>query len=150
MLVCFRSDWLLWLVARIGFDRGLITLVACDCIEFVLHLIIENEEYPRKAIETVRAFIVGKATIKEVNTAANASFAATVAADYVDTAFDINAAIDDVVIYATDTVYYHAYAADAATYAASAAGTDDFNKNKKNLPILCVKEFLGAYGKKIK
>ena len=74
-LACPRADWLLWLAGRIGIDKNLIILAACDIAESVLHLVPENEERPGKAIETVRAFVAGKATIEEVRAARAAAIA---------------------------------------------------------------------------
>ena len=75
-LSCPRGDWLLWLAARIGIDKNLIVFAACDCAESVLYLVPEGEDRPRKAIETARAFIAGKATMQEVRAARDAAIAA--------------------------------------------------------------------------
>ena len=129
-LACPRADWLLWLAPRIGIDKNLIILVACDCAASVLHLIPEGEERPRKAIETTRAFVAGKATEEEVRAAAadavwdatdatNAARAAARAARY---AADAYAA-------------YAAYFAAKAAYAARAfavIATSDFLAHATN------------------
>ena len=81
-LACSRADWLLWLAARIGIDKNLIILAACDCATSVLHFVPENEERPRKAIETTRAFVAGKTTIEELRAAHAAADAAADAAYY--------------------------------------------------------------------
>ena len=101
-LACPRGDWLLWLAPRIGIDKNLIALAACDIAESVLHLVPENEERPRKAIETARAFVAGKATKEEVRAAAAAADAAAT-------------------WHAADAAYYAAYAAYAAANAAAHA-----------------------------
>ena len=116
-LACPRGDWLLWLAGRIGIDKNLIALAACDIAESVLHLVPENEERPRKAIETARAFVAGKATKEEVRAAAAAADAAATwhAAAAADAAATWHAA---------DAAYYAAYAACHAAYAATNAVTD--------------------------
>ena len=115
-LSCPRGDWLLWLAGRIGIDKNLIILAACDIAESVLHLVPENEERPRKAIETARAFIAGKATIEEVR-AADAAYATWHAADAAYYAANAAYAAAD----AAAANAAAAYAADAAASSVAAA-----------------------------
>ncbi len=54
-------------------------LFACDCAEHILHIFEEvkpNDNRPRKAIETARLFVAGKATRKELVAAGDAARAA--------------------------------------------------------------------------
>ena len=96
---CKRGDWLLWIAAELEVDRKLVVLAACDCAETALRYVPNGEDRPRVAIETARAWCDGRATIKQVQAAADAADAA-----------------------ATDAAYAAAYAAaDAATAAYDAA-----------------------------
>ena len=74
--VADRGDWMLWLAAKVGVDRKLLVLAACDCAETALKHVPEGEDRPRKAIETARAWCDGKATIEDVEAAARAAEAA--------------------------------------------------------------------------
>ena len=139
-LACPRADWLLWLAPRIGIDKNLIILAACDVAESVLHLVPENEERPRKAIETARAFVANKATIEEAHAAARAAYTAS------------NEAADTSAVNAVDNVVYTAYAAyaiihdapDAARHAAFNTNTSQELSNivRKRIPWKLWKENL--------
>jgi hypothetical protein len=74
---CPRGDWLLWAAERVGVDRRLLVLAACDCAETALVHVPDGEERPRMAIETARAWARGEATIEEVRAAAGAAAGAT-------------------------------------------------------------------------
>lgn len=95
---CDRGDWLLWLAARVGIDRRLVVLAACDCAEPALVYVPEGEERPRVAIETARRWAAGEATIADVNAAygaaavAKAAYCAAAAAAVVAAYADANAA----------------------------------------------------------
>lgn len=107
---CNRGDWLLWLCGRMTDRPGWpshkdVVLAACDCAELSLKYVPEEKKRPRKCIKTVRAWVAGTATIKDVRSARNGAFAAH-AADYSDYSASYAAAS-----YAAS---YAAYAADAA------------------------------------
>lgn len=78
---CERGDWLLWLAARVGVDRRLLWLAACDCAEPALVHVPAGENRPRVAIETARRWAAGEATLEEVRSAA-AAYASAYAAAY--------------------------------------------------------------------
>jgi len=71
---CDRGDWMIWLLERLNFDRKVLAAIACDCAERVLHL--TDDDRPRIAIETRRAWIRGDATEAECMRAAKAAEAA--------------------------------------------------------------------------
>jgi hypothetical protein len=102
-LACERGDWLLWIAARLGVDRRLVVLAACDCARLSLHWIPDGEHRPRLAVEAAERWARGEAEIEEVRAAA---YAAACAADAAA---------------AADACAYAAYAADACAYAADAA-----------------------------
>jgi hypothetical protein len=78
---CERADWMLWLCTKMQDKHGWptrqeIVLVACVCAETVLPIFEKkypNDDRPRKVIETARLWAQGKATMKEVRSAANAA-----------------------------------------------------------------------------
>ena len=74
---CERGDWLLWLVAKAGVDRRKVVLAACKCARLSLRYVPKGETRPLTAIRTAEAWCHGKATIKEVRTAAYAAYAAS-------------------------------------------------------------------------
>ena len=121
---CDRGDWLLWVAAKLGVDRKLIVLAACDCARTVLHLVAKGEKRPRIATETAERWANGEASIDEVRAAdaADAAYAASASAAYA--AADAAAAA----AYAADTyedaadAAYAAITAAAAAYAAITAG----------------------------
>ena len=119
-LSCPKAEWLFLLAKRIGIDKNLIILAACDIAESVLHLVPENEERPRKAIETTRAFVAGKATKQEVCDARCAAAiinAGKRAIDIDDIAYAINAAQASAgCIFNTYSAYYSASSAIKASY----------------------------------
>jgi hypothetical protein len=91
---CERGDWMLWLAVWLC-DRKLVVLAVCDCAELALKYVPDGETRPKHCIDTARAWVAGKATLKEVKAAAHAASSAAHAA--------------------------HAYAADAAAADAAAA-----------------------------
>jgi hypothetical protein len=108
-LACERGDWLLWIAARLGVDRRLVVLAACDCARLALPRIPEGEHRPRLAIETAERWTKGEATIEEVYIAASAAYTA---------AYAVAAYAAAYAVYDT----YNAYDAyDAAVYAAAYA-----------------------------
>jgi len=40
---CHRSDWLLWIAAKVGVDRKLVVQAACDCAELALVHVPEGD-----------------------------------------------------------------------------------------------------------
>ena len=78
---CKRGDWMLWAAARLGVDRKLLVLTACDCAEIALKYVPEGEDRPAKAIATARAWCEGDATIEDCQKAAYAADAAAYAAN---------------------------------------------------------------------
>ena len=121
---CHRGHWMLWIAERLGIDRKLLVLAACDCVDRVLQFIPADESRPREAVETARAWCAGKATMAEVRAAVAAAYGAVIA---VDTSAAISAAS-----YAADSAYAAISAAHIAAdayavvhsvaYAAFAAG----------------------------
>ena len=107
---CERPDWMLWIAGRMcetpgWWTRQEFVLAACACAETVLPIFEKkypDDKRPRKAIETARLSAEGKASIKDVRTAAYAAYAA-------DDAATANAA------------YAAAYAASSAAAASSSA-----------------------------
>ena len=107
---CYRGDWLLWLAKKIGIELQPLTLAKGHCANTVRHL-MENER-SMKAVDMAIAFGEGRATMEELNNAANA------AADAAYYAVFYAAIVADAAI--VGDAPYAAYA--AATAAACAAG----------------------------
>lgn len=81
---CERADWMLWLVCEMegkkGWpDRKQLVLAACACAETALKYVPADEQGPRKAIETARAWTRGDATLDDVRKASSAAYAAAYA-----------------------------------------------------------------------
>jgi hypothetical protein len=106
--LCPRAEWLLWLLARTGADRKLLTLAACACARTALPFLPAGEDRPRIAIEWTESWARGEASMGEQRAATNAAYAASDAARAATCA-------------ATDTAYAASDAAYAATCAATAA-----------------------------
>lgn len=78
---CERGDWMLWLSGRMAGKDGWATrqevvLAACDCAELVLSIFeakYPDDKRPRNTVEMARKWVVGKATLEEVRTAADAA-----------------------------------------------------------------------------
>ena len=138
---CERSDWMLWLVARLGgVDVRLVVRCACACAGRALRYMPTSWQcYSRAAIMVARRWTLGQATLCEVQSAADAAdvhtgtvyfgtvagrvtyateagYRAAIAAIYADDA--VNAADGDAAGYAAES------AADAAACAATA---DQYN-----------------------
>jgi hypothetical protein len=107
---CYRGDWLLWLAKKIDIELQPLTLAKGHCANTVRHLM--KNETSIKAVDMAIAFGEGKATMKELNNAANA------AADAAYDAVFYAAIVADAAI--VGDAPYAAYA--AATAAACAAG----------------------------
>ena len=78
---CPRGDWLLWLCAKQIGEAGWpthqqVVLAACACAETALPYVPAGEDRPRLAIEAVRAWTRGEATLAQVKAAAYAASAA--------------------------------------------------------------------------
>lgn len=118
---CHRGDDLLWLLAH-GIGRPgwpthkQVVLLTCDCAERALKFLPKKEDRPRKAIETVRKWTNGEATLSQVMDAANAADIATAAAALAS-AWQAN--------YVAAAHIAAAHAANAAASTARAAGTVD-------------------------
>jgi hypothetical protein len=107
---CDRGDWLLWLAKKIGIELQPLTLAKGHCANTVRHLM--KNERSIKAVDMAIAFGEGRATMEELNNAANA------AADAAYDAVFYAAIVADAAI--VGDAPYAAYA--AATAAACAAG----------------------------
>jgi hypothetical protein len=108
--LCPRADWLLWLLARTGADRKLLTLAACACARTALPFVRADEDRPRIAIEWTESWARGEASMGEVRAAiSRASFIPS---------YTVFAAVDAAADVITNAV---AYAAGAAIHAADAA-----------------------------
>ena len=109
---CNHTDWLIWIAGRLGIDKKILVLLACECAESVLEYIPKGEERPRLAIEAARGWCKGEVGADEVHSAAAAAYAtAANAAAYATAAANA----------AAYAAAYAAYAATAAAYAATAA-----------------------------
>ena len=117
---CPRADLLLCLVGRMVGEQGWptrneIVLAACDCAETALKYVPQCEDRPRTCIETVRAWVEGKASLEAVREARRASASASASAATYASAY---AAVYSASAYAAYAAYAAAYA--AAVYAARA------------------------------
>jgi hypothetical protein len=110
---CDRGDWLLWLAKKIGIELQPLTLAKGHCANTVRHLM--KNERSIEAVDMAIAFGEGRATMEELNNAANA--AADAAYDAVFYAFYAAIVADAAIV---GDASYAAYA--AATAAACAAG----------------------------
>lgn len=115
---CERGDWMIWLAGKLGIDRKLLVLAACDCAEQALKFVQDGEERPRIAIETARAWCNGDATIEQVRAAADAASVAASAADAADAAASAAASV---AYAAADATGYAVYASAAASAADAAS-----------------------------
>lgn len=116
---CPRVDWMLWLADHLDVRRELLVLCATGCARSVLHLVPEDDNRSRCAIETTEAWCYGRARLVEVRAAsavAASAVAASVVAAYAASAYASAASA----AYA-DAAYAASAASDAA-YAAAAAG----------------------------
>lgn len=102
---CERGDWLLWIAARLGVDRTLVVLAACDCARTALRYVPAGEDNPSIAIETTEKWCREAATLEEVRSARDGAYAAAARAC------------------SSSVPAYAVYTARAACYAARAAAT---------------------------
>src|ERR1700678_2654565 len=113
-----RGDWLLYFAAKEGSTpHKLIIKAACQCARQALPYVKQGELRPLQAIETTERWLEDKATIEEVNLAANAVYSV---AYYAANAAAYAAAA--AAYYAADAAYSAAY---AAYYAADTAASAD-------------------------
>ena len=141
---CDRGDWLLWLAKKIDIELQPLTLAKGHCANTVRHL-MENEK-SIEAVDMAIAFGEGRATMEELNNAADAADAAydavfyaatlyaTIVADAAivgDASYAAYAAATAAAYAAGDAAFYPAYAADAA-YAAK-------KQNQKETAEICRK-----------
>ena len=119
--VCERGDWLLWVAARLGVDRKLLVLAACDCADSALRHVPDGEDRPRKAIEAARAWCLGEASINEVRAAAHAACAAYAADAAACAAARAAACAAHAAACAAHAAHAAAYAADARTQSLAAS-----------------------------
>ena len=68
-----RSDWMLWLLTKLNWDKKIIVSIACDCAETALKYIPEGEARPKAAIDMARLWMVGGCTKKQINAATEAA-----------------------------------------------------------------------------
>ena len=116
---CDRGDWLLKLAKKIDIELQPLTLAKGHCANTVRHLM--KNERSIKAVDMAIAFGEGRATMEELNNAADAAIVGD--ASYAAYAADIVMDADDVYD-AGATAAYAANAANAASYAASYAAAD--------------------------
>ena len=82
---CERGDWMLWYIGKLAGSpstesRKKLVLCACECARLALKHVPVGEEHPRIALETAEAWARGNASLKEVQAAAKAAWAAAGAA----------------------------------------------------------------------
>ena len=125
---CPRGDWLIWLLAKVAYDKRVIRHIACDCAEGVLPIYERHrpdDRRPRDAIAVARRYADGEATEEEMVAAgAAAELAAGDAAELA--AGDAACAAARAATAAEDATEDAAWvaAADAAWDAAGAAAWD--------------------------
>jgi hypothetical protein len=71
---CPRGDWMLWIAQRLGVDLRILTLAKGHCANTVRHLMKDDRSI--KAVDTAIAFGEGRASEKDLDAAAAASYAA--------------------------------------------------------------------------
>ena len=122
---CERIDWMFWLLGRMegqeGWpDRKAIVLAACSFAELALSFVEVGKERPHQAIETIRAWARGDATIQEVKIARDDTYAADAADAAAYAAYTAAAAAAAAYTAAYNAAAYSAAAADAANAATHA------------------------------
>jgi len=124
---CERADWMLWAAIKVGIDRKVLVLAACDCAETALKHVPKGEDRPERAIATARAWARGKASMGDVCAAADDAayaYAYASAAYAASAAAAADAAADDAAYAAAHAAHQAALAAydtadaDAAAHAA--------------------------------
>ena len=77
---CEDMDWMFWLAEKLKVDSKLSIQAACRCARLVLHLVLKGEERPKRAVETIEAWLEGRASIEEIQAASEAAWIASCAA----------------------------------------------------------------------
>ena len=143
---CRRGDWLLWLAAKAGVDRKVVTLAACAVARTALKHVPEGELRPLQAIEAAEAWARGEpgATLEKVQEAANSAsnaYYAAYAAAHATAAAASNAAF--AAIAASDAAYCASnayYAANASYYAASYASNTASNASNAAIAAIAASD----------
>jgi hypothetical protein len=134
---CDRGDWLLWLAKKIDIELQPLTLAKGHCANTVRHLM--KNETSIKAVDMAIAFGEGRATMEELNNAANAAADAAYDAVFYAAIVADAAIVGDApyAAYAAATAAANAafYAANAAADAAGAAK----KQNQKETAEICRK-----------
>jgi hypothetical protein len=127
---CSRGDWMLQIASRcvgpVGDRRRVpLALASVHCAELALAYVPEGEDRPRVAVETVRSWARGEATIEQVRASEAATWAAglpgqtvTEAAAWAIGAIAVAAGVPEVARAAEEAVIRTAW---AAAWAAGAA-----------------------------
>jgi hypothetical protein len=120
---CYRGDWLFWLAEKIDIELQPLTLAKGHCANTVRHLM--KNERSIEGVDMAIAFGEGRATMEELNNAAEAaSYAAYTAAAAARAAYDA--------FYTANAAFYAANAADDAAKAAK-------KQNQKETAEICRK-----------
>ena len=115
---CERADWMLWAYAKLYPDNlRELTLAKGHCVNTIRHLMRDDRSIA--AVDAAISFGEGKISRKELNAAADAAYASTVAYAAADAA----SAAADAATYAAYAVANAAYVASAAAYVASYAAS---------------------------
>lgn len=80
---CERADWMFWLITETikdDADRKPLASIACKCARLSLPYTTKGDDRPLKAIEAAEAWAQGKATLDEVQMAAESARLASSAA----------------------------------------------------------------------
>ena len=72
---CHRGDWMLWIAQSLNVDIHTLTLAKARCAKTVIHHL--KDERSVNAIEVAERFGLKKATLKELDIASRAAYAAS-------------------------------------------------------------------------
>jgi hypothetical protein len=117
---CERGDWMLWIAAKVTYDRKQLVRAACECARLALPYVKKGELRPLRAIEIAEAWTKGEATLEDVHSAASAADDASA----VDDAAYAAAYAAFSAAHAAFSTFYPAYASYAADDAYAAASYD--------------------------
>jgi hypothetical protein len=115
---CAQADWMVWWALRLDPRRKAAWHALLDIVESVLPVVPNEEERLQKTVETVRRWLGGRATGRELRVAAITASAVAIGA--ANAVFAANA-----VYAAADAAYAAAYAAADTAAAINAANTAD-------------------------